>query len=130
MVVCDYPLKRILMRGLEGGGTEEEGRRSRSEETITVKEPREDKDKKKGKRIPWKRRRRVPWKRRRRTVQVITGTFPCGKWLHKIKNRPTSECERCKKAWMAAGKTGAVPDETVGHIQSVQCVSQEEVVPR
>ena len=25
-------------------------------------------------------------------------------------------------------KTGAVPDETVGHIQSVQCVSQEEVV--
>ena len=29
---------------------------------------------------------------------------------------------------MAAGKTGAVPDETVGHIQSVQCVSQEEVV--
>ena len=29
---------------------------------------------------------------------------------------------------MAAGKTGVVPDETVGHIQSVQCVSQEEVV--
>ena len=29
---------------------------------------------------------------------------------------------------MAAGKTGAVPDETVGHIQSMQCVSQEEVV--
>ena len=29
---------------------------------------------------------------------------------------------------MAAGKTGAVPDETVGHIQSVQSVSQEEVV--
>ena len=29
---------------------------------------------------------------------------------------------------MAVGKTGAVPDETVGHMQSVQCVSQEEVV--
>ena len=29
---------------------------------------------------------------------------------------------------MAAGKTGAVPDETVGHIQSVRCVSQEKVV--
>ena len=42
--------------------------------------------------------------------------------------RPTSECEQCKKAWMSAGKTGVVPDETVGHIQSVQCVSQEEVV--
>ena len=29
---------------------------------------------------------------------------------------------------MAAGKTGAVLDETVDHIQSVQCVSQEDVV--
>jgi hypothetical protein len=76
----------------------------------------------------WLTNRAVPWKRRRRTLQVITGTFPCGKWLHKIKKRPTSECERCKKAWMAAGNTGAVPDETVGHIQSVQCVSQERVV--
>ena len=76
----------------------------------------------------WLTNRAVPWKRRRRTLQVITGTFPCGKWLHKIKKRPTSECERCKKAWMVAGKTGVVPDETVGHIQSVQCVSQEEVV--
>ena len=36
--------------------------------------------------------------------------------------------ERCKKAWMAASKTGAGPDETVGHIQSVQCVSKEDVV--
>ena len=26
------------------------------------------------------------------------------------------------------GRSLAVPDETVGHIQSVQCVSQEEVV--
>jgi ribonuclease HI len=76
----------------------------------------------------WLTNRAVPWKRRRRTLQVITGTFPCGKWLHKIGKRPTSECERCRKAWTAAGKTGAVPDETVGHIQSVQCVSQEEVV--
>ena len=29
---------------------------------------------------------------------------------------------------MAAGKTGAVPDETVGRIQRVQCARQEEVV--
>jgi hypothetical protein len=29
---------------------------------------------------------------------------------------------------MSVGNTGAVPDETVGHIQSVQCVSQERVV--
>ena len=29
---------------------------------------------------------------------------------------------------MTTGNTGTVPDETVGHIQSVQCVSQEEVV--
>ena len=76
----------------------------------------------------WLSNRAVTWKRRRRTLQVITRTFPCEKWLHKIKKRPTSECERCKKAWMAAGKTGAVPDETVGHIQSVQCVNKEEVV--
>ena len=31
---------------------------------------------------------------------------------------------------MAAGKTGAVPDVTVGHIQSVQCVSQEVVAAK
>ena len=60
----------------------------------------------------WLTNREVPWKRRRRTLQVITGTFPCGKELHKIKMRPTSECERCKKAWMTAGKTGSVQDET------------------
>ena len=72
--------------------------------------------------------RAVLWKRRRRTLQVITRTFPCGKWLHKIKKRPTSECKQCKKAWMAAGKTGTVPDKTVDHIQGVQCASQEEVV--
>ena len=29
---------------------------------------------------------------------------------------------------MEAGKTGAVPDETVGHIQSILCVSQGDVV--
>jgi hypothetical protein len=60
---------------------------------------------------------------RRGTLQVITGTFPCGKWLHTIKKQPTSEGERCRKAWMASGKTGTVPDETVGHIQIVQCVT-------
>jgi hypothetical protein len=76
----------------------------------------------------WLTNRAVPWKRRRRTLQVITETFPCGKWLHKIKKLPMRECEQCRKAWVAAGKIGAVPDETVGHIQSVQCVSQEEVV--
>jgi hypothetical protein len=76
----------------------------------------------------WLTNRAVPWKRRRRTLQVITITFPCGKWLHRIKKGPTSECKRCRKAWMAAGKTGAVPDETVGHIQSVLCVSQGDVV--
>ena len=76
----------------------------------------------------WLTNRAVPWKRRRRTLQVITRTCPRGKWLHKIKKRPTRECERCRKACMASGKTSAVPDETVGHIQSVQCASQEEVV--
>ena len=47
----------------------------------------------------WLTNRVVPGKRRsRRALQVITGTFPCGKWLHKIKKQPTSECERCRKA--------------------------------
>ena len=41
----------------------------------------------------WLTSRAVPWRRRRRTLQVITGTFPCGKWRHKIKKRPTSKCE-------------------------------------
>ena len=41
----------------------------------------------------WLTNRAVLWKRRRRTLQVIIGMFPCGKWLYKIKKRPTSECD-------------------------------------
>jgi hypothetical protein len=55
----------------------------------------------------WLTNRAVPWKRRRRTLQVITGTFPCGKWLHKIKKRPTRECD---SAAMQKGVDGVRQD--------------------
>ena len=32
----------------------------------------------------WLKCRGIPWKRRRRSIQVSTGTFPCGQWLNEI----------------------------------------------
>ena len=78
----------------------------------------------------WLKNRAVPWKRRRRLIQVVTDTFPCGQWLHKIGRRSTAECELCRRIKeMTDGNTqGDVPVESIGHIQSAGCLGQSEVV--
>ena len=43
----------------------------------------------------WLKNKVIPWKRRRRLIQVVTNTFPCGAWLHKIGHRATAGCRLC-----------------------------------
>ena len=78
----------------------------------------------------WLRNRAVPWKRRRRLIQVVTDTFPCGGWLHKIGRRATAECELCRRSKenSEGGAQGVVPTESIGHIQSAGCAGQSEAV--
>ena len=77
----------------------------------------------------WLRNKAVPWKRRRRLIQVVTGTFPCGNWLHKIGRRESAGCALCKIALGRRGmSTQALPPESIGHIQSAGCLGQSEVV--
>lgn len=78
----------------------------------------------------WLRNRAVPWKRRRRLIQVVTDTFPCGGWLHKIGRRATAECELCRRIQERSGRSGQdrVPVESIGHIQSAGCAGQSEAV--
>ena len=61
---------------------------------------------------------------------MITNTFPCGGWLHKIGRRPSPGCELCKKAKERQGEcTGdSLPRESIGHIQSAGCLGQSDVV--
>jgi hypothetical protein len=35
--------------------------------------------------------------KRRRATQVITCSFPCGKWLHMIGARASPRCELCRR---------------------------------
>ena len=78
----------------------------------------------------WLKNRAVPWKRRRRLIQVVTDTFPCGGWLHKIGRRATAECELCRRSKenSEGGAPGVVPTESIGHIQSAGCAGQSEAV--
>jgi hypothetical protein len=76
----------------------------------------------------WLRNKAVPWKRRR-LIQVVTGTFPCGNWLHKIGRRESAGCALCKTALGRRGvSTQALPPESIGHIQSAGCLGQSIVV--
>jgi hypothetical protein len=65
--------------------------------------------------------------KKRRVKQVITCTFPCGKWLHMIKARPIAGCELCKRI-MTREATNGLPTETLAHIQSAGCKSQKKSV--
>jgi hypothetical protein len=65
--------------------------------------------------------------KKRRVKQVITCTFPCGKWLHMIKARPSSGCELCKRI-MNREATNGLPTETLAHIQSAGCKAQKKSV--
>jgi hypothetical protein len=65
--------------------------------------------------------------KKRRVKQVITCTFPCGKWLHMIKARPSAGCELCKRT-MNREATNGLPTETLAHIQSAGCKAQKKSV--
>ena len=65
----------------------------------------------------------------RRAKQVITCSFPCGKWLHMIGARASPGCELCKRERnMDRKTTDALPTETLAHIQSAGCKSQKKSV--
>jgi len=56
--------------------------------------------------------------KKRRAKQVITFSFPCGKWLHMIGARASPGCELCKRERnMDLKTTDVLPTETVAHIQ-------------
>jgi hypothetical protein len=67
--------------------------------------------------------------KKRRAKQVITCSFPCGKWLHMIGARASPGCELCKRARnMDLKTTDVLPTETVAHIQSAGCTAQQKSV--
>jgi hypothetical protein len=78
----------------------------------------------------WLKNKSIPWQRRRRLLQVVTGTFPCGQQMLKYGYKRTASCTLCQKAYEESGSSwnGELPKETIGHIQSVGCLGQKEVV--
>jgi hypothetical protein len=67
--------------------------------------------------------------KKRRAQQVITCSFPCGKWLHMIGARASPGCELCKRARkMDLKTTDVLPTDTVAHIQSAGCNAQKKSV--
>jgi ribonuclease HI len=67
--------------------------------------------------------------KKRRAKQVITCSFPCGKWLHMIGARASPGCELCKRERNIDLKTTDVlPTETVAHIQSAGRKAQKKSV--
>jgi hypothetical protein len=67
--------------------------------------------------------------KKRRAKQVITCSFPCGKWLHMIGARASPGCELCKRERnMDLKTTDVLPTETVAHIQSAGCKAQKKSV--
>jgi hypothetical protein len=67
--------------------------------------------------------------RKRRATQVITASFPCGKWQHMIKKRKSPACELCRRSRGNGQATlGNLPEETVAHLQSAGCRMQRKSV--
>jgi hypothetical protein len=67
--------------------------------------------------------------KKRRAKQVITCSFPCGKWLHIIGARASPNCELCKRErTMNRETTDVLPTETLQHIQSAGCKTQKKSV--
>ena len=61
---------------------------------------------------------------------MVTGTFPCGQQMVKYGYKETAACTLCKKWHEESGSSWnrELPKETIGHIQSVGCSGQKEVV--
>jgi hypothetical protein len=67
--------------------------------------------------------------KKRRAKQVITCSFPCGKWLHMIGGRKSPGCELCRRERLQDQSSDeALPLETVAHLQSAGCKSQKKSV--
>jgi hypothetical protein len=67
--------------------------------------------------------------KKRRAKQVITFSFPCGRWLHMIGARASPGCELCKRERnMDRKTTDVLPPETLAHIQSARCKAQKKSV--
>jgi ribonuclease HI len=67
--------------------------------------------------------------KKKRATQVITCSFPCGKWLHMIEARASPSCELCKRErGQGRAVMQALPEETVAHIQSAGCTAQKKRV--
>jgi hypothetical protein len=67
--------------------------------------------------------------KRRRATQVITCSFPCGKWLHMIGARASPRCELCRRERRHGQEAiEHLPEETVAHIQSAGCKAQKKSV--
>ena len=60
----------------------------------------------------------------------MTGIFPCGQQMVKYGYKETAECTLCKNVYEESGSSWnrELPKETIGHIQSVGCSGQKEVV--
>ena len=64
--------------------------------------------------------------KKRRAKQVITCSFPCGKWLHKIGARASLRCELCRRErGMRGASIDSLPTETVAHIQRLQFAEEK-----
>ena len=78
------------------------------------------------------RDRNIRHQTRRRLIQVITGTFPTGQWLHKIGKHPTAACELCRKAYIAQHRPVPeyLPIQSMAHIQSAECLGMTDMVTK
>ena len=67
--------------------------------------------------------------KKRRAKQVITCSFPCGKWLHRICTRKSPGCELYKRERRKDTVLDDVlPLETVANLQSAGCKAQKKSV--
>jgi len=67
--------------------------------------------------------------KKRRAKQVITCSFPCGKWLHRICTRKSPGCELYKRERRKDTVLDDVlPLETVANLQNAGCKSQKKSV--
>ena len=74
----------------------------------------------------WIRSGAVHEAKKRRAKQVITCSFPCGKWLHKIGARASPRCELCRREReMRGASLDSRPTETVAHIQRLQFAEEK-----
>ena len=60
-------------------------------------------------------------------LQVLSNSFPCEVFLHKIGKLDSDRCRLCQKLGAGGPKEG-IAREIVGHFQSARCLGQREVV--